>query len=183
MNNKSLAFTLALLITITGCQDDPAPSMEPEAERFLNEVVGVMEKNSINRKTIDWQDFKTKVFKEAKGATTIASTYPAVKLALQMLGDHHSFFVDAQGQSFNAGTSQCNAETIVKPSMPAGIGYVRVNAFSGGSNDDKAVAFAREIQSQIKAQDSEQITGWIVDLRSNLGGNMWPMLAGIGPIL
>ena len=25
--------------------------------------------------------------------------------------------------------------------------------------------------------------GWIVDLRGNTGGNMWPMLTGIGPIL
>src|SRR5262249_27262645 len=25
--------------------------------------------------------------------------------------------------------------------------------------------------------------GWVVDLRGNIGGDMWPMLAGIGPIL
>jgi C-terminal processing protease CtpA/Prc len=27
------------------------------------------------------------------------------------------------------------------------------------------------------------LIGWIVDLRSNGGGNMWPMVAGLGPIL
>jgi len=26
-------------------------------------------------------------------------------------------------------------------------------------------------------------TGWIIDLRGNGGGNMWPMLAGIGFVL
>jgi hypothetical protein len=30
---------------------------------------------------------------------------------------------------------------------------------------------------------SAAFKGWIVDLRGNTGGNMWPMLTGIGPIL
>src|SRR5690606_8339193 len=25
--------------------------------------------------------------------------------------------------------------------------------------------------------------GWIVDVRGNTGGNMWPMIAGVGPLL
>lgn len=62
--------------------------------------------------------------------------------------------------------------------MPGDVGYVRVTNYGG---DD--VAYSKEIQNEIKIQDSEYIIGWIVDLRGNLGGNMWPMLAGIGPIL
>ena len=30
---------------------------------------------------------------------------------------------------------------------------------------------------------AQQPDGWLVDLRGNGGGNMWPMLAGIGPVL
>jgi peptidase S41-like protein len=38
-------------------------------------------------------------------------------------------------------------------------------------------------QLQIGALDSAGACGWVVDLRQNTGGNMWPMLAGVGPLL
>lgn len=31
--------------------------------------------------------------------------------------------------------------------------------------------------------DAPDLVGWIVDLRGNGGGNMWPMIAGVGPVL
>ncbi len=35
----------------------------------------------------------------------------------------------------------------------------------------------------IRSQDAPDLAGWIVDLRGNTGGNMWPMIAGVGPVL
>lgn len=64
------------------------------------------------------------------------------------------------------------------PAIPPGIGYVQIRGSEGGS-----VELAEAIQQQIRRADREQLRGWIVDLRGNTGGNMWPMLLGIGPIL
>ncbi|WP_374191873.1 hypothetical protein [Spirosoma foliorum] len=52
--------------------------------------------------------------------------------------------------------------------------------FSGTGSAE--TSFTQAIQDQIKADDSDSIGGWLVDLRGNTGGNMWSMLAGIGPI-
>jgi C-terminal processing protease CtpA/Prc len=52
-----------------------------------------------------------------------------------------------------------------------------------GVNNAASISFAGDIQEQIRNQDHQGIAGWIVDLRGNTGGNMWPMLAGVGPIL
>jgi C-terminal processing protease CtpA/Prc len=35
----------------------------------------------------------------------------------------------------------------------------------------------------IKELDGAGVCGWVIDLRLNVGGNMWPMLAGVGPLL
>ena len=75
----------------------------------------------------------------------------------------------------------CSGSTAAVPAMPSDIGYVAIRAFSG--NQAAAAEFARQVQQRIREQDSETIVGWIVDLRGNGGGNMWPMLAGIGPLL
>src|SRR5438270_7244326 len=46
-----------------------------------------------------------------------------------------------------------------------------------------ATAFATRVQELIRAVDQPPACGWIVNLRQNGGGLMWPMLAGIGPLL
>ena len=42
---------------------------------------------------------------------------------------------------------------------------------------------ADSLQSVIARLDSRGISRWIIDLRKNSGGNCWPMLTGIGPLL
>ncbi|MHA4842951.1 S41 family peptidase [Flavitalea antarctica] len=49
---------------------------------------------------------------------------------------------------------------------------------------DKIIQYATMLQDTIRAFDqSISVKGWIIDLRENGGGNMWPMIAGLGPIL
>ncbi len=58
------------------------------------------------------------------------------------------------------------------------LGYVDVPGVvgDGGSFDQDAV-------SAIRATDATVRCGWVVDLRRNVGGNMWPMLHALRPIL
>ena len=43
--------------------------------------------------------------------------------------------------------------------------------------------FANMLHNLIDSLDQSNPVGWILDLRGNSGGNCWPMLAGIGPVL
>jgi C-terminal processing protease CtpA/Prc len=63
------------------------------------------------------------------------------------------------------------------------IGLLEVPRYWGTSNTATAKTFAQLIQDNIKDLHDQQVQGWIVDLRGNTGGNMWPMLAGVGPLL
>jgi carboxyl-terminal processing protease len=178
-----LLFYCFLIFSFVGCNEDTPPGLSLFAKGFLGDMVDIMEQNSINKKTIDWQDFRTRVFAKGGNAETLKQIYPAVTEALTLLGDNHSVFRSPDGTAIAVHTIPCNIQFIVKPTLPYNIGYVKVNHFAGASHEAAAVAFANEIQDQIKSQDHADIIGWIVDVRSNLGGNMWPMLAGIGPIL
>ncbi|MEM6772370.1 MAG: S41 family peptidase, partial [Bacteroidota bacterium] len=53
----------------------------------------------------------------------------------------------------------------------------------GSGHQPTLNAFADSLQGLIARLDTEKTTGWILDLRSNDGGNCWPMLAGVGPLL
>lgn len=154
-----------------------------EADKFLNEVLDVMEANSINKYKIDWTDFRTKVFEKAVGIKSIQDTYPAIEEALILLGDNHSSYTTPNGGIIFVGILDCGHKEITSPYRDENIGYVRVEQFAGSSNSSTAISFAQKIQDQIISEDRPELLGWIVDLRNNGGGNMWPMIAGIGPIL
>jgi C-terminal processing protease CtpA/Prc len=76
-------------------------------------------------------------------------------------------------------TGTCVIQDPTPPALPASVGYVRVRIFLEGDT----LAQATAIQDAIRAADRDDLEGWIVDLRNSRGGNMWPALAGIGPVL
>src|SRR5262249_15332217 len=150
------------------------------ASDHLEQMIDVMQANSINRKTIDWTTFRHDVIAAARGAETIADTYDAVYLALGLLGDNHSVYYPSNGRAIQNSSIICNAPRISNVVFPEGVGYVRVLAFGG--SESAAITYSSVIRAVLAHYDTTA-TGWIVDLRGNSGGNMWPMVAGIGPLL
>jgi carboxyl-terminal processing protease len=165
----------------------PPLTQVPGASRlagdYTNELLNIMQNNSINRDRINWTDVRSQVVERARGAQTIADLFPAISLALGLLDDHHSFYQAVGGGGLgNPRGPRCSAPAAVTPLVPADIGYVRIGAFSSAvSGADRM--FADDVQQQIRLRDGADLAGWIVDLRGNGGGNMWPMVAGVGPVL
>ncbi|UHG94744.1 S41 family peptidase [Spirosoma oryzicola] len=174
---------LICLVALSGCHQENQPTKTSlTAQTYLDEVVNLMNVNSINRKTIDWTVFRAKVNAQAQGAQTIADTYPAIQVGLTLLGDNHSMYYTSSGTViYGNKTVACTDANPVTGSIDKRIGYVKVPSFNGGGSD--ATKFAQSIQDAIKTADSDSLKGWIVDLRGNTGGNMWPMVAGVGPLL
>jgi carboxyl-terminal processing protease len=149
---------------------------------YLTRVVDLMQANSVNRQRIDWTDFRARVSAAAPDAQTIGDTYGAIGIALGLLDDHHSFYTRADGTVISNPSSPtgCGVALVGDPALPGDIGYVRVDRFAGTAGQEQ---FAMAIQQAIRERDTPSLAGWIVDLRGNSGGNMWPMLAGVGPVL
>jgi carboxyl-terminal processing protease len=179
---------VALMLSAAACGGTEAPPTGPPTEistaarAYLNEVLRVMQNNSVRRTTIDWTAFYAAVFAAAGPAQSVTETFPGITKALSLLGDGHSSYTAAGGTSLFVSTHTCRASGALPPvSVPPTIGYVKVGAFSGTAAE--AAAFANGIQNAIRLADRDDLVGWIVDLRGNSGGNMWPMVAGLGPVL
>lgn len=71
----------------------------------------------------------------------------------------------------------------------ARLGWIKVGAYMDDQTQPQEVQYqarkqaAVALQARIQAQDDGNRCGWVVDLRGNSGGNMWPMLLGMGPLL
>jgi len=62
------------------------------------------------------------------------------------------------------------------------IGYLELPAHAGDPKH-QGKAYAQEVQQIIREIDRKATCGWVIDLRRNIGGGFWQMLAGVGPIL
>lgn len=183
-------FLLLIGLLFTACSEEEdsvattAPSENPAAvAEYLNEVVALMERNSINRYAIDWTDFRQQVLDAGASASAIRFTNPAFRRALALLGDNHSFVVRPNGTALYANQEGCPLRGFSVPELPSSVGYVRVPTLPGGHTPAFVRSYVAALRDSVRVADRPDLDGWIVDLRGNLGGNMWPMLAGIGPIL
>jgi carboxyl-terminal processing protease len=182
-----LVFMMAVLLvscsqTTTTPPATPTLTLSPQARAYLTAALDIMQQHSVNRKKINWTWLRQQAFALADGAKTPADTYSAIEDALMLLGDHHSFFLDPQT------AKQLEAAKITSDEQPQGqllahgIGYLLLPHFLGQQQQDEK-QYALLAQNVIRQADQAGACGWIVDLRTNGGGNMWPMLDGVGPIL
>jgi carboxyl-terminal processing protease len=180
--------------------------MSATAEAYLSEALAVMKKHSLRRERIDWTVLRDKTLARAAGADSTVDTWDAVRFALRELGDRHSFLQLSESlsrreqerkaqPSAGSASQRVAAPTSAPPLSPFSsrtepegqlfkngtctIAYVVVPAFMRAEVD----AFATRLHQHVAELDRPGLCGWIVDLRGNGGGNMWPMLAGTGPLL
>lgn len=168
-----------LLATV---QMTPAATISAEAERYLNDALDILQTHSLKRADIDWPTLRANTLRRARTAQELADTYEAIRYALGKLGDHHSFFLDPV-QSANL--TQVEISDAPDPEgelVNEKLGYVVLPTFWSG-NQALISEYASQVRDIIRTLDSNNPCGWVVDVRQNRGGNMWPMLAGIGPIL
>lgn len=157
----------------------PPKSISPEAEKYLKEVLALLQQHSVNRHDINWNDFTADVFRVAQNSQTVRDTYPAVAYAVAQLNDSHSYFVRAVSEGEAAEDKPL--PTVEDEKTPADIGYIRVPFCMGDAQQTEQYIAA--ITEKISRQNGTGIKGWVIDLRDNFGGNMWPMMAALGPFL
>lgn len=163
------------------------PSTVPatkEVKDFAEEVSTIVKRNSIYTDSLNWTQIETDLEELSRGMNTIAQANVLTDYILQALrkaGDNHSF-IQAKVAAQQYATKNSNPAQPIGKLIDDGIGYILVPGFLSTS-DTAMRSFSAKIQALIRELDTENyIKGWIVDLRKNTGGNMWPMLAGLAPL-
>lgn len=176
--------SIGLVAALTGsCADDPTAATPSAGAHYLNALLDIAEAKSVNSRTLDWSSLRSQVLAAAGSAETIQDTYPAIALALRLLDDRESYYTATDGHVIGpppvGGCIGSPPPGI--PPLPNTVRYVKVDSClcDGAAVEE----FADAVQSAIRASDRPGLAGWIVDLRGNFGGNMWPMIAGIGALL
>lgn len=205
IRNHRLGTGLVLALLLLGyrgiCKpQSSSPETKTEAEVYLEQALSLMQDNYVYRSSVDWQSIRREAFEQAAGAEKPIDTYEAIRSVLRKLGDRHCRFqltkelAEAEAarraekhlppiketprvESPFRGRTQFESRLLKVSSH--GYSVLVIPMFTGPDTS----RFATTIQKGISDLATQHPCGWIVDLRGNRGGNMWPMLAGLGPLL
>ncbi|MCP2044124.1 S41 family peptidase [Pontibacter sp. HSC-36F09] len=177
------ALAILFMIGLLACKkDDDLQIRKDLPQLHIEEIINIAKREAVYRHQIDWEDLEKKVKAKAANAKTIEETYPAIELALTLLQEFHSMYVSPIGETVHNPDRGCNEAFPNPVPRDEAIGYIKINSMAG--TDPRALnAYVKAMHDSIQIADEREVKGWIVDLRGNRGGNMAPMLLGVGPIL
>lgn len=156
-------------------------------------IINVIKANSYYSNDVNWDSIKYKLdSKLADSSTNKESLMPFFKYVLEELGDFHGS-IDYNGRSYGMTPENPEVNTGLSIAFKLGpqvrteildstIGYIYIPLIytqDQKTRDSIALAIQKEI-CLIMDQDAKN---WIVDLRVNLGGDMYAMLGGLTPFL
>jgi hypothetical protein len=189
MKSKGFLILLALLIL---------PQM-PVAQFPANvdSVYTFIKYNSVHRLEVEWRPIDSAFADNVKSASTLDDTMRCFVEVLRSLHDVHSeIFLNSQYYghypSFDDSTlahlkplnDRANAETnqVTSSLLRGGWAYVRVPGMNAW--DQRTIdSLAQKLYEAVKALAVQHPSGFIIDLRLNGGGNLYPMLAGLSSLL
>lgn len=178
-HRQRITAALVMLLGLAACGAN-GRQKEIDPQSYLTDALDLMEEQSINRDSLDWAQIRAGAMHAAAGAKDPDDTHQAIREALAALNDGHSFLLPAKLPWFVRILSASQ-----EPEAPSArrvtdrVAYVRVPGFGGS----KPQEFAQAVVGAIGSADGRAVCGWIVDVRGNTGGNMWPMLQGLAPLL
>lgn len=193
---RYLALPLLLIAALPACarnccRVDTLPCMQ-KAERLLDEALAFMEKNYYRKDEVSWPEFESRARQQLLTAGNCEDAYASVTWCFKQLNEHHSFIMAPSRAAKYIGDDDGLAP---QPALSELVGEIRGEWLQDSiayltvpwiSTDDSLVCerIADSLQSVIARLDAKGgISRWIIDLRKNSGGNIWPMLTGIGPLL
>jgi len=177
------AFLLLQLLTFSVHAQDSVRGEDVTAEATAYEVLDLMREHVVTRDQVNWRVLKSDL-DSIERPFTRDNLREALTLILKRADTGHTFYKSAVEPKFVMQRKfECVAtNTYDLPIIPGHIGYLRVNSFNAPSEKAK-LRYIKELHDEINRQKGNHVKAWIFDLRYNKGGNMWPMLAGVAPLL
>jgi len=180
---------LLFLLFLSAAKAQPATICAPEWDSIFNYA----RSHSVLRDSVDWAALRPALDSVCASQGLI----PAAQQLLRALRDFHGrIWVDnvphygpakpwtPTYMQLDTGLLQKlfrNELSVHAQRLPGRIGYIRVPGITFGERDSVNAVIIRQAMECV--QKGSPLRGWIVDLRLNGGGTMFPMLAGLGALL
>ncbi|MHA6780212.1 S41 family peptidase [Pseudonocardia saturnea] len=159
--------------------NDAVPAAVLDPARYATDALDMMEFGGYYVDLRTWPAQRAEAERLTADAPDTAATYPALRAALAAAGGEHSEFLSPGDPLSDADAVE---PTPSVTTTPDGVSTVSLPELV--SADPQVLQrYADTTAAGLSRAGLSTSCGWVVDLRGNGGGNMWPMLAGLSPLL
>jgi carboxyl-terminal processing protease len=166
---------------------DQSTPLGPAARAYLDRALTIVRTLHMDGPDRDWSAIEARAYRQAAGAATARDTYPAIRGVLSAMGDNHSFLEPPHPPQPPPASNSMPADRPLPgyALLDGRYGYFSLPGLNmlGPADRTFGRAYVQRLRTGVRSLDGMPLCGWIIDLRQNSGGNMWPMLNGLTPLL
>lgn len=174
-----------ILSVITTLSSSIISAQSDSVKTYITDALTIMKEKSVNKSKVNWDKIYSKTLAEASKAKTIRETFPILKNALVSLEDSHSNFYPAEVvKEYTLGYKATGQEfPVIKGELLKNrYAYISLPDIGSFNNDDWNL-YINTFYSKVNELQKQNPKGWIIDLRDNFGGMLYPMYASVAPFL
>ncbi len=153
----------------------------------LDAAIRQVKARAVYASRVDWPLVSAQALACVIDGTSRRDALPGVQVVLQALGDKHSWatILDDQGRLVVNGHAieyEAPRSRIVSLANHRVVAWLTIPKLGASSGRDTHL-YSFAIHSSLSASVEAGACGYVVDLTGHTGGNMWPGLDGLGPLL
>ncbi len=180
---KSFIFGIVLLLYTSSFSQT---FKNDSIKSFVDTSIELIRSNVVDTSKI--KSIESNLYNRAKDLNSVSDLAPLYSEVFEILNDHHGGLkYKDKTYGWNKPSVSANAylkgklkteKAVVSQVINKTIAYIRI---PGNDNFSfkKVDSIANDIITHINKINSAKINGWIIDLRVNTGGNMYPILLGL----
>lgn len=171
-----------ILISIISCNSNSSKS---EYIDYIETAFDSIQQRSIKKHSLNFDSIKNIVLSEISDTSSIADVHLAIEKANNSIDRHGYVIFKEQFKKMIAGKNpdvQLNPYPFSGKILKDKYGFISLDGFIG-MDSISSRNYADSLQSLVFSLYQRKPKGWIIDLRNNSGGWLYPMLFGLGPIL
>ena len=203
---KKIILSLLSVLLLLSCNTEKSykklhlkdlKSTKDSIQYFLDSTFSIIKKHALYKDKIDWNKVHENYYKPNLNKDSVEAIFPVFSEIFNEMEDKHSMLW--HGRILHNATINFNdplpkpketlrnafdnGKAILMAKRIGDYGYIRIPFLRTGKNFKEEVEKSQEIQDMICKIYSDDIKGWILDLRLNGGGDMFPMISGIQQFL
>lgn len=196
---RGMTFLASLVLPLSASAAQQA-KFDPAVH--IRAAIDILKKNALMADSVDWEAVEKEALSREVNAKDAIDTFDTIDWLLKSLGDHHSFpqFDRDQLAVYKARYGMTPWPTLAETKRISTFTDRREPAWhkviTGRRKNLLHLIVPMRLTSDQATLDTYASTllegiqktagstcGYIVDLRGNMGGNEWPMVVGLGPLL
>ena len=160
---KMILWASIVMLVVAGCT-------QSAEKQYVRKAVRMMDRDGLFAEGPEWEDARSAAL--ASEPASMDEAYDVVREALKVAGGKHSFLWTKNQMEERAAEDEVTAPSVEM--LDGDIAVIALPRFSGQTQEENK-RYAMTVLDALP----ESLSGVVIDLRGNTGGNMYPMIAAV----